>query len=101
MKVDGRELGPEVWRIVSSRMCAEAIPSGGGLEAGISFLRTPGAMGQGLRDVVAWWDECLNLVKGAPEPNPYRNASDEEIARAINERIQAKSLRMTRELVSA
>jgi hypothetical protein len=75
-------------------MAKRAVPTGGGLNSALDFLSTPGKMGKTFREVIPFVQEMIGIVRTASEPNPFKNATDEEIAtelvRLINERKEKK-----------
>lgn len=83
-----RILTPNLKRLVFTRMSREAIPDNGGFADGIKFLTTPGMMASGWKSSVAWVDAAIQVVRDAAEPNPWKIASDEEIAGVILEKLK-------------
>lgn len=82
-------MGPNVKRLIIKRMCLNAVPQGGGLADAISFLTQPENMIQSSREAARWVEAAIQAVRLAAEPNPWKNASDEEIAGEILLRISA------------
>jgi hypothetical protein len=89
-------MGPNFKKFVIRKMSRDAIPDGGGLGAGIEFLTTPGKMASGLHAATEWCDAAVKAVRLAGEPNPWKNANEEEIAgelvRRIEERTQKRKI---------
>ena len=89
-----RPLGPNMKKLIAHKMSRDAIPDGGGFTEGLRFLMTPGAMSRGWKEAVEWCDAAIVAVRQAAEPNPWKNASEEDIAaelvRRIDERYAAK-----------
>lgn len=80
-------MGPNVKKLIVRKMAHDAIPSGGGLAAGVKFLSTKEAVMNGFRVAAKWVEEAIAVVKTAPD-NPYQ--SDEEIAAAILLKLESK-----------
>lgn len=88
---DGKRiLGPNFKKFVLHKMSKDAIPDGGGLAAGVEFLSTPGRIGEGFRAAVEWCDAAVKAVRGAGNPNPWRESSEEEIAGVLVEKIEER-----------
>ncbi len=83
-------LGAKVKKLIAYRMAVEAIPIGQGLEAGVRFLTTPGALANGWHTAADWTRQAIQAVRFAAEPNPWKNASDEDIAAEILRNIDAR-----------
>lgn len=73
------KLTPNVRKLVAHHSSTIAIPKGGGLDSAIRFLTGPDLMKQ-LKESVKWVETAIHLVRTAAEPNPFKTASDEEIA---------------------
>lgn len=87
-----RSLGPNLKKFIFLKMAKDAIPDGGGLAAGIGFLITPGKMGAGFRMATEWCDAAIQAVRGAGEPNPWRNSTEEEIAAELVRMIEERKM---------
>ncbi len=74
-----RPLGPNMKKFCIQKMAVDAVPSGDGIESALQFLATPGKMGEGWKKAVEWCDAAILAVRNAGEPNPWREASEEEI----------------------
>lgn len=70
-------------RLVIAKMARDAIPSGGGIQAGIDFLSDPRKVAAGYAAAEKWVMQAITVLRTANEPNPYRYASDEQIAGEI------------------
>lgn len=86
--MERKEIGPNARRLLAHLMALEAVPKGGGIQTGLSFLSEPERLQQGIRDAMAKLEEALSVVKSAPD-NPYGN-DDEAIAGAILRRIDQR-----------
>jgi hypothetical protein len=77
-------------RLIIHKMSHDAIPAGGGFGDGLKFLATPGAMNAGWKAASEWCDAAIAAVRSAAEPNPWKNASDEEIAGELLRKMDSK-----------
>jgi hypothetical protein len=70
------------------------VPPGGGLADVVSVLTEAGKLSAVMRSASEWVAGAIVVMRSASEPNPWRNATDEEIAgellRAIEERKAGK-----------
>jgi enoyl reductase-like protein len=60
------------------------------LAAGIEFLSTPGRIAQGFLSAAEWCEQAIELIRSAVEPNPWKNATEEEIAAELLRRIEER-----------
>jgi len=74
------KLGPNVKKLWAIRMANEAIPKSGGLIDGLKFLSSKESIAAGARSASAWTEAAIQAIRLAGEPNPWKNADDEEIA---------------------
>lgn len=81
--------GPNVARLIASRMSVLAIPASGGLIDGVQFLLDAEAVQRIAREAEAWTQVALAVMRSAAGPNPWRNATDEEIAEEILRAVKA------------
>lgn len=76
-----------VKRLIVQKMAVDAVPSGGGFNEAIKWLVDPEAIRKSARDAAEWANEAIRAVRRIPhtveEPNPFRTATDEEIAAEI------------------
>jgi len=84
------QIGPNVKRLIIYKMSIDAIPPGGGVKAGITFLSNPTAISKSARESCEWVKTAISMARKAAEPNPYKNVSDEEIAGDILKRIEER-----------
>ena len=77
------ELTPNVKRLIILRISREAIPDGGGIVDGLNFFADNEKRKSILATSAIWVKQAIELVRGGAEPNPWKNASDEEIATEI------------------
>ena len=81
---------PNVKKLIMRKMSFDAVPSGGGVADAITFLTQPKKIAEGWRKAEEWTRAALAAVRNAADPNPWRYASDEDIAgellRKANER---------------
>jgi hypothetical protein len=80
-------LTPNVRRLFISKVAISAVPPGGGFKTAIDFLANKDKMRQTFSEAKEWTKEAIRMVREAAEPNPYKTATDEEIAAIIMERI--------------
>lgn len=90
MEEQRRPLGPKIKRLISVKMAKDAIPDGGGFADGVKFLSNKESIVAGARIATEWAKAALDAVRQAAEPNPWKMASDEDIAAHILERIEKK-----------
>jgi hypothetical protein len=89
--MDGeRVLGPNLKKLIILKMNRDAIPPGGGLAAGIEFLTTHGSLSSGWEKAAKWCDLAIQIIREAPKPNPWKMASEEEIAGELLRQIDSK-----------
>lgn len=85
--------GPNVSRLIAARMSVLAIPPNGGLLDGVRFLSDRDALGRAAREAEAFARDAIAVMRLAADPNPWRDATDEEVAgeilRAVEERQRA------------
>ena len=81
MMNEARKLGPNMQSLLCRKAALDAIPSGGGIAAGIEAITTPGKLAQLYRDALEWCDQAVAVMKSAPD-NPCGN-DEESIAGAI------------------
>jgi hypothetical protein len=75
--------GPNVKRLIAAKIAREAIPADGKFADGIEFLLNPDRVRKTARQATIWAAASIEAVRNAPGPNPFKNASDEEIAGVI------------------
>jgi len=83
-------LGPNLKKLAIHKCSIEAIPPGGGIAAGIKFLTEPGWLAKSLKEAISWARASILTIRQAPEPNPWKDASEEEIAGEILRRLKQK-----------
>lgn len=82
--------GPNVNRLLIERMSLEAVPPGGGIDSAIKFLSSKDSIINGVRSAKKWVEDAIQAVRLASGPNPWRDASDEEIAGEILRQVEEK-----------
>lgn len=82
--------GPNVKRLIIRKMGADAIAAGGGLTAGIKFLSSRESVMSGARAATQWVEDVIKVVRLAAEPNPWKDASDDQIAAEILRQMESK-----------
>lgn len=83
-----RVFGPCFKKLVIRKMSMAAIPDGGGLADGMKFILNPSAMREGWINAQEWCEAAIAAVRSAPDPNPFKTASEEEISAEILRRAQ-------------
>lgn len=71
-----RKLGPNMQSLLCRKAALDAIPSGGGIAAGMETITASGKLAQLYRDALEWCDQAVAVMKSAPD-NPY--GDDEEV----------------------
>lgn len=77
-------------RLMCHKMAQDAIPRDGGLADGVRFLSSKESIVQGARKAREWVAQAINLIRTAPDPNPWKNATDDEIAAEILRKVELK-----------
>lgn len=77
-------------RLMVHRMATVAIPDGQGFKAGIDFFLDRDKRRQIGNEALEWTREAIALVRNAPDPNPWRDATDDDIAAEILRRVVLK-----------
>ena len=83
-------IGPNLKKLIILKVSRDAIPKGGNFIDGVRFLQTPGAMADGWKAATAWAQEAIRVVRLAAEPNPWKDADDETIAKEVLRQVEAK-----------
>jgi len=80
-----KTIGPNLLNLITRKVSADAIPAGcgNGLAAGVKFLSDKEAIRAGFRKAEQWARDAVQAVRQAAEPNPWKNASDDEIAAEV------------------
>lgn len=77
--------GPNVKKLIVTKMSSIAIPAGGGFADGIEFLKSSERIAAAAREATEWVTTALAAVRAAGD-----RRTDEEIAGAILTRIEAR-----------
>lgn len=85
-----KKIGLNFKKLMFLRMSNEAVPPGGGLNAALNFLSSKNSMMHGIREANEWTENAIRSIRMADEPNPWRDADDEEIAGEIVRRVEEK-----------
>lgn len=85
-------LGPNVKRLIAHKMSLDAIPKGGGVADGLKFLLDKERIVKAAREADEWVKSCIAAVRKAAEPNPFREAPDEDIAAEILRKIEERKI---------
>ena len=81
------DLGPNMWMLVVNAMSNDAIPKGGGIASGVEYLCGPERVKDSFKNACQFAREAVDTVRGAKGVNPFRNATDEDIAGEILRRL--------------
>jgi len=82
--------GPNVKKQIIHKISIDAIPKGGNVSDGIKFLTDKERISKTIREADQWVKQAIQAVRQAGKPNPFVNASDEEIAGEILRKIDEK-----------
>ena len=82
--------GPNMKCLIVAKMSRDAIPEDGGIEAGLRFLLSAELIKKGAQTATEWSNKVIRLVREAGEPNPWKSASDEDIAAEILRRMMSE-----------
>lgn len=88
MEEKKQKMGTYVKRLVCEYAAVLAVPPGGGMEAAIRTMTTPGKLQANLREAAEWVKTKLAEVKAAPD-NTFGD-DDEAIAKHILDKIQVR-----------
>jgi len=80
-----RPQGPQVKKLICSRLAQMAIPPGGGVADGVLFLSNKKKLQNAAREATEWVFEAIDAVRNAPGGEAY--GDDEAIAKTINDQI--------------
>lgn len=83
-------LGPNIKKLIIHKISLSAIPPGGGFADGVKFLSDKDRIIKTMRESHSWVKQVIAAVRNAGEPNPFKNASDEDIAGEILRKIEEK-----------
>jgi hypothetical protein len=78
-----------VSKLITRKAAIIMVPSGGGVAAAVGAI-VGGRLFLAMREAQAWVKLAIEAVRTAAEPNPWKNATDEEIAGEILKGIEAK-----------
>lgn len=71
----------------------DAIPKGGGIADGIKFLSDPASIKASAQLAQEWVADAIKAVRLAAEPNPWKDATDEQIAEEIVRQVNERKIR--------
>lgn len=66
MKVDGREFGPNMSRLIVHKISVDAVPGGGGIQSAIDFIMD-GRLEKSAKDASVWALRAVEAVLAAPD----------------------------------
>ncbi|MFA5355292.1 MAG: hypothetical protein WC302_00940 [Candidatus Paceibacterota bacterium] len=89
-------IGPNKKKLIFQKMALDAIPPRdcnvtflASFKAGMEFLSDKNKISESFREALKWFDERIALLRSCPQPNPWSNSTDEEIAGEILRRVEA------------
>lgn len=88
--------GPNVKRLIAHKMAKDMVPPGSTLGTVLMAI-TAGRLGPAAKVATEWVEQALALVRQAADPNPWKNATDEEIAEHILSKIPKSASELLRE----
>lgn len=80
---DGLKPGPNVNRLIATLMARDACPPGSGVGDVCAFIMKPGSVVESAKKATQFVRYAVEAVRNAAEPNPWKAATDEEIAGEI------------------
>jgi hypothetical protein len=83
-------MGPNVKKLTIQKMTIDTLPPGSKLADAISALTNPNLLSNNFKKAHYWVIEAIKLIRTGAEPNPWKNANDEEIALELLRRVEAK-----------
>lgn len=89
--------GQNVQKLIVRRMSSQAIPPGGGFAEGLAFLSDPRKITDAARKATEFVRLALQVIRESAEPNPWKHATDEEIAGKILADIEDRGKGIDRE----
>jgi hypothetical protein len=88
---------PNIKKLIIQKVSIDAIPSGGGIKAGVDFLSDKKKMLECFKNAEVWVMGAISIIKTAPDPNEFKNLSDEEIAGVLLSKIEERKNNLKRE----
>jgi hypothetical protein len=83
---------PNVKKLIIHKVSMEAIPKGGGVADGLKFLTDKERISKTVHAADQWVKDVIAAVRKAGEPNPFKDATDEEIAGEILRKVDEKRI---------
>ena len=77
-----RKHGPNVMKLIFSRMAAIAVPAGGGIGDALNFVASKERIVEAAREAEAWVASVVKLVRSSP-CGRWKASTDEQIAAEI------------------
>ena len=86
------KLTPNLKELVWHLMSLDAVPPGSknGLSSAVEFILTPGKMSESFRNSIIRARNICMAIRQAGEPNPWKDATDEEIAGEVMRKMKEK-----------
>jgi len=83
------DIGPNIKKLAIMKFSKDAIPNGGGFKDGIKALLDKN-LSRRMLECIEWAKQAVAAVRAAKLPNPWINATDEEIAAEILKQTEAR-----------
>lgn len=90
MSEDKKTIGPNMKKLIITKMSSDAIPMGGGIADGVAFLSNPISIKEGFAKAQRFAEVAIKAIRAAGEPNEFKEASDEVIAGEILKALEAR-----------
>ena len=88
--------GPNVKRLIAHKMVKDLTPPGSSIGT-VAAAIVQGGIGPAAKAATEWVEQALAVVRQAAEPNPWKTATDEDIAGHILSKIPKGAAEKLRE----
>lgn len=85
-----QRMSPNMTRLMVHKLSRDAVPAGGGFADAVAFLSVPERVKAAAKAAGQWARAAVQAVRDARDPNPFKDASDEEIAGEILRQVESK-----------
>ncbi len=82
-----RRIGPNVRKLIARKMSLDAVPKGGGFNDALNFLSDKSNITESAKRAAKWVQLAIQTLRQAGEPNPWKDADDETIAKEFLRKI--------------
>jgi hypothetical protein len=83
--------GPNVKKLIIRWASKTAVPKGGGVKDAILFMANPAEINRVMNESARAVEILIDLVRTAAAPNPWADATDEDIAQEILAQIDTRT----------